>query len=85
MSKVPGGTIMSKYYIKSGTLELIYSCNKCPRDAAMDAIWEINENDTLEGLIYLDERGYRDYKNADGLTCVLHTSHILKDAGWSIE
>jgi hypothetical protein len=76
---------MSKYYIKCGTLELIYSCNKCPRDAAMDAIWEINENDTLEDLIYLDERGYRDYKNADGHTCVLHTSHILKDAGWSIE
>ena len=76
---------MSKYYIKSGTLELIYSCNKCPRDAAMDAIWEINENDILEDLIYLDERGYRDYKNADGHTCVLHTSHILKDAGWSIE
>ena len=76
---------MSKYYIKSGTLELIYSCNKCPRDAAMDAIWEIDENDILEDLIYLDERGYRDYKNADGHTCVLHTSHILKDAGWSIE
>ena len=76
---------MSKYYIKCGTLEIIYSCNKCPRDAAMDAIWEINENDILEDLIYLDERGYRDYKNADGHTCVLHTSHILKDAGWSIE
>ena len=76
---------MSKYYIKCGTLELIYSCNKCQRDAAMDAIWEINENDTLEDLIYLDERGYRDYKNADGHTCVLHTTHILKDAGWSIE
>jgi hypothetical protein len=51
----------------------------------MDAIWETNENDTLDEYIYLDERGYRDYKNADGKTCVLHTSHILKDAGWSIE
>ena len=76
---------MSKYYIKCGTLELIYSCNKCPRDAAMDAIWETNENDTLDEYIYLDERGYRDYVTADGHTCVLHTSHILKDAGWSIE
>jgi hypothetical protein len=85
MSKVPGGTIMSKYYIKCGTLELIYSCDKAPRYAAMDAIWETNENDTLDEYIYLDERGYRDYKNADGKTCVLHTSHILKDAGWSIE
>ncbi len=76
---------MSKYYIKCGTLELIYSCDKAPRYAAMDAIWETNENDTLDEYIYLDERGYRDYKNADGKTCVLHTSHILKDAGWSIE
>ncbi len=76
---------MSKYYIKCGTLELIYSCNKCPRDAAMDAIWETNENDTLDEYVYLDERGYRDYTNADGLTCVLHTTHILKDAGWTLE
>jgi hypothetical protein len=51
----------------------------------MDAIWETNENDTLDEYIYLDERGYRDYVTADGRTCVLHTSHILKDAGWSIE
>ena len=76
---------MSKNYIKCGTLELIYSSDKAPRYASMDAIWETNENDTLDEYIYLDERGYRDYKNADGKTCVLHTSHILKDAGWSIE
>ena len=76
---------MAKYYIKCGTLELIYSCDKAPRYAAMDAIWETNENDTLDEYIYLDERGYRDYTNADGHTRVFHTSHILKDAGWSIE
>jgi len=76
---------MSKYYIKCGTLELIYSCNKCPRDAAMDAIWETNENDTLDEHFYIDERGYRDYVTADGHTCVLNTGHILIDAGWSIE
>jgi hypothetical protein len=51
----------------------------------MDAIWEINDYDTLDEYIYLDERSYKDYTNADGFTCVLHTSHILKDAGWSIE
>lgn len=76
---------MAKYYIKCGTLELIYSCNKAPRYAAMDAIWELNDNDVLDEYIYLDERGYRDYVTADGLTAVLHTSHILKDAGWSLE
>lgn len=76
---------MAKYYIKCGTLELIYSCDKCPRDAAMDAIWETNDNDTLDEYMYLDERGYRDYTSADGFTCVLRTTLILKDAGWSLE
>ena len=76
---------MSKYYIKCGTLELIYSCNKCPRDAAMDAIWETNENDMLDEYFYIDERGYRDYITADKKTKVLRSSNILKDAGWSFE
>lgn len=76
---------MAKYYIKCGTLELIYSCDKCPREAAMDAIWEANDNDTLDEFFYIDERGYRDYSSADGFTSVLHTTHILKDAGWSLE
>jgi hypothetical protein len=51
----------------------------------MDAIWEANDNDTLDELFYIDERGYRDHETADGLTCRLHTTHILKDAGWSLE
>ena len=76
---------MAKYYIKCGTLELIYSCNKCPRDTAMDAIWETNENDTLDEYFYIDERGYRDYTNADKLTCVMPTKYVLKESGWSIE
>ena len=36
---------MSKYYIKCGTLELIYSTNKEPFDAAVAALWETNEHD----------------------------------------
>lgn len=76
---------MAKYYIKCGTLEIIYSCDKCPRDAAKDSVWEINDNDTLDEFFYIDERGYRDYISADGFTNVLHTTHILKDAGWTIE
>ncbi len=75
---------MSKYYIKSGTLERIYSCNKCPRDAAIDIIWETTKNDTLDEYIYLDERGYKDYISADKNTAVLNTIHIFKEAGWDI-
>lgn len=76
---------MAKYYIKCGTLELIYSCDKAPRYAAMDAIWETNDNDTLDEHFYIDERGYRDYTTADGHTKVLRTSHILADSGWTLE
>ena len=42
---------MPKYYISSGTLELIYSCNKSEHDAAMDAIWETNDYDQLDEYI----------------------------------
>ena len=76
---------MSKYYIKCGTLELIYSCNKSAKNAAIDAIWETNENDMLDEYFYIDERGYRDYITADKKTKVLRSSNILKDAGWSFE
>jgi hypothetical protein len=76
---------MAKYYIRCGSLEIIYSTNKCPRDAAIDAMWEINDYDTLDEYIYLDERSYKGYATADGLTYVLQTSHILKDSGWTLE
>lgn len=75
---------MAKYYIKCGSLELIYSCDKAPRYAAMDTIWETNDNDVLDEFFYIDERGFRDYVSADGMTTVLHTTHIMKDAGWSL-
>lgn len=76
---------MPKYYIKCGSLELIYSCDKNPRDAAISALWETNDNDVLDEFFYIDERGYKDYVSADGVTTVLNTSHILKDAGWTME
>lgn len=76
---------MAKYYVKCGTLELIYSCNKSPHDAAMDCVWETNENDKLDEYFYIDERGFRDYISADGYTKVLRTTTILKDAGWKLE
>ena len=75
---------MAKYYIKCGSLELIYSCDKAPRYAAIDTIWETNEFYVLGEFFYIDERGFRDESTADGLTCKLHTSHIMKDAGWSL-
>lgn len=76
---------MPKYYIKSGSLELIYSTDKGPMDAAADALWETNEHDTLDEYFYVDERGLKDYKTALPDTVVVSTQMIIHKAGWSIE
>ncbi len=76
---------MAKYYIKSNTLEIIYSTHKGPIDAACDAIWELNDNDVLDEYMYIDERGYKDYTSADKLTKVYKTENILIQAGWNME
>lgn len=76
---------MPKYYIKCGSLELIYSTDKDAKEAAKDSIWETNQNDSLDEYMYLDERGFRDYISADGYTNVFRTSTILKEAGWTLE
>lgn len=76
---------MSKFYIKCGSLELIYSTNKDAKGAAKDSVWETNQNDSLDEYMYLDERGFRDYVSADGYTSVFKTTTILKEAGWSLE
>lgn len=76
---------MPKYYIKSGSLELIYSTHKTPIEAAADALWETNEYDTLDEYFYIDERGLKDYKTALPDTIVVSTQMIIHTAGWSIE
>ena len=75
---------MGKYYIRSNTLQITLS-KKDVLEAAISGFLLTNKFDILDEYFYIDERGYRDYVTADGHTCVLHTSHILKDAGWSIE
>lgn len=73
---------MPKYYIKSGSLELIYSTNKSPIDAAIAALWETNENDVIDEYFYVDERGMKDYKTADKETIAIKSDVILDKAGW---
>jgi hypothetical protein len=73
---------MAKYYIQCGSLSIIYSTEKSPVDAALTAVWECNENDTLDEYFYVDERGYRGYANADTNTQVIPTEYILKHSGW---
>ena len=74
-----------KYYIKSGTLELILSTNKSPLDAACMALWETNQHDVIDEHFYIDERGYRNYVSADSKTTVLKSTDVIAAAHWSKE
>lgn len=75
---------MSKYYIKCGTLELIYSTSQSVSDAAATALWETNKFDVLDEYFYIDERGFKDYITADKETTVITLNKICKLAGWEI-
>ena len=73
-----------KYYISCGSLNIIYSTNKNPKDACKTAIWETNENDVLDEYFYVDERGYRGYTTADKDTIVLRSEDIMLEEGWEL-
>jgi len=75
---------MPKYYIKSGTLELIYSTSKSPLEAACIALGETNKFDVLDEHFYIDERGMKDYATALPDTKVIKTSKVAKKAGWEL-
>lgn len=75
---------VAKYYIKCGTLELKYSTNKNPIDAAIVTLGESNKFDVLDEYFYVDERGFRDYVTADNLTKVIKLSKVCRLAGWKI-
>ena len=74
---------MAKYYVKCGSLELIYSTNKNQRDAARSVLWECNEYDELDEFFYIDERGFRNYVTATPGTIVIPTEEILRAEGWA--
>ena len=73
---------MSKFYIQSGTLALIYSSNQKPYEACRTVIHEINEYDELDEFMYCDEKGMRDYVSATPETMVFPTEDILRKEGY---
>lgn len=75
---------MSKYYIKSNTLELIYSTDKNPLEAAVVALGETNKFDILDEHFYIDERGMKDYSTALPDTIVIPTKLVAAEAGWTM-
>lgn len=72
---------MSKWYVKSNTVEKIVSiANSSPLDAAIEVFNDINHFDILDEYFYVDERGMRDYTNADRLTQVIKTQRVINKA-----
>lgn len=74
---------MAKYYVKSGTLEVIIS-KKDSLEAAIGGLLLTNKFDTIDEYFYVDERGYRDYVSADKDTNVIRTKSIVRAAGWEL-
>lgn len=74
---------MPKYYVKSGTLEVIIS-RKDALEASIAGLLMTNKFDTIDEYFYVDERGYRDYISADNTTNVVPTKSIVRAAGWEI-
>jgi hypothetical protein len=69
---------MSKWYVKSNTVEKIISIrNSSPMDAAIEVFEDTNEFDIFDEYFYVDERGFKDYTNADGLTQIIKTPKVI--------
>lgn len=74
---------MAKYYVKSGTLEVILNQTNS-LEAAISGLMLTNKFDTIDEYFYVDERGYRDYVSADNITNVIPTKSIVRAAGWEL-
>jgi hypothetical protein len=74
---------MPKFYVKSGTLEVILS-RKDSLEASIAGLMLTNKFDTIDEYFYVDERGYRDYISADSKTNVINTKSVVKAAGWEL-
>ena len=70
---------MPKYYVKSGTVEVIVS-RKDALEASIAALLMANKNDTIDEFFYADERGYRDYISATPDTIVIGSNYVITAA-----
>jgi hypothetical protein len=75
--------MMAKYYVKSGTLEVILSQPNA-LEAAICGLLLTNKFDTIDEHFYVDEQGYRDYISATPKTNVIATKSIVRAAGWEL-
>ncbi len=70
---------MPKFYTKSHNLELIISTSD-PLEASVRTLLSCNKNDVVDEFFYVDERGFRDYTNADAKTTVIDTKSLIRAA-----
>jgi len=74
---------MAKFYVKSGTLEIIIS-RKDALEASIAGLLMTNKFDIIDEYFYADERGYRDYISADKDTNVISSKSVITAAGWEL-
>jgi hypothetical protein len=74
---------MAKFYVKSGTLEVIIS-RKDALEASIACLVMTNKFDIIDEYFYVDERGYKDYITADKETNVIPTKSVVGAAGWEL-
>jgi len=74
---------MAKYYVKSGTLQVILSQSNA-LEAAICGLLLTNKFDIIDEHFYVDEQGYRDYISATPKTNVIATKSIVRAAGWEL-
>jgi hypothetical protein len=69
---------MSKWYVKSNTVEKIVSIpHGTSLDAAVAVYRDSNKFDTFDEYFYVDQRGMRDYTTADNKTKVIKTVKVV--------
>jgi len=74
---------MPKFYVGSGTLQMVVSRANC-LEAAIFGFTQTNKYDIVDEFFYVDERGFRDYITADNKTNVIATKHVVSGAGSEI-
>lgn len=72
---------MSKWYVKSNTVEKIVSIpNSTPLDAAIAVFKDTNNFDVIDNYFFVDERGMRTMETRDSQTQVIKTERVMRKA-----
>jgi hypothetical protein len=48
-------------------------------------LWETNQHDVIDDTFFIDERGFRNYTNADKQTIQIGLDVVAEKGGWELE